>query len=83
LRWECLRRGVVVPRMKDVVSAMAENQGGDDIEEETDGANDKDELGIFDRWVSFHEPILLTDDDIWQIWIGRHTFHMDEFSNAL
>jgi hypothetical protein len=31
----------------------------------------------------FHELILLTDDDVWQIWIGRLTFHMDESSNAL
>jgi hypothetical protein len=74
---------VVVPRMNNVVNAMAENQGGDDVEEEADGGNDKDELGIFDRWVGFHESILLTDDDIWQIWIGRLTFHMDKSSNAL
>jgi hypothetical protein len=26
---------------------------------------------------------LPTDDGIWQIWIGRLTFHMDESSNAL
>jgi hypothetical protein len=55
---------VVVPRMKNVVNAMAENQGGDDVEEEADGGNDKDQLGIFDRWVGFHESILLSDDDI-------------------
>ena len=55
---------MVVPRMKNVVSAVAENQGGDDVEEEADGGNDKDELGIFDRWVGFYESILLTDDDI-------------------
>jgi hypothetical protein len=42
-----------VLRMKNVVSAMAENQGGDDVEEEANGGNDKDELGIFDRWVGF------------------------------
>jgi hypothetical protein len=40
---------VAVPGMKNVVNAMAENQGGDDVEEEADGGNDKDELGIFDR----------------------------------
>ena len=56
---------MVVFRMKIVVNAMAKNQGGDDVEEETDGGNDKDELGIFDRWVGFHEPVLLTDDDVW------------------
>jgi hypothetical protein len=44
---------VVVSRMKNVVSAMAKNQGGDDVEEEANGGNDKDELGIFDRWVGF------------------------------
>jgi hypothetical protein len=44
---------VVVPRMKNVVGAMAENQGGDDVEEETDGGNNKDKLGIFDRWGVF------------------------------
>lgn len=58
-----MRRGVVVPRMKNVVSAMAENQGGGDVEQEADGGNDKDHLGIFDRWMGFHESILLTDDD--------------------
>lgn len=54
---------MVVPRMKNVVSAMAENQGGGDVEQEADGGNDKDHLGIFDRWMGFHESILLTDDD--------------------
>ena len=39
-----LRRGVAVPRMENVVNAMAENQGGDDVEEEADGGNDKDRL---------------------------------------
>jgi hypothetical protein len=42
-----------VLRMKNAVNAMAENQGGDDVEEEANGGNDKDELGIFDRWVGF------------------------------
>ena len=50
---------MVVSRMKNVVSAVAENQGRDDVEEEADGGNDKNELGIFDRLVGFHEPILL------------------------
>jgi hypothetical protein len=51
---------MVMLRMKNVVNAMTENQSGDDVKEETNGGNDKDEPGIFDRWMSFHESILLT-----------------------
>jgi len=38
---------MVMPRMKNVVSAMAENYGGDDVEKKTNGSNDEDELRTF------------------------------------
>jgi hypothetical protein len=72
---------VVVPGMKNVVSAMTENQGRRDVKEETYGGNGKDELGIFDGCVGFRKSILLINDATRRT--GRLTCHVDEFSDTL